>query len=78
MGNELAAASVWQNFLDEKRLAEYLDVSVRTVQGWRSRGGGPRYVKLGRRVRYARPDIEAWLERQSRSSVFDQGDGVSS
>ena len=41
--------------LNENQAAEFLGVSARTLQAWRVRGGGPRYVKIGRSVRYQRP-----------------------
>jgi Helix-turn-helix domain len=40
--------------LNETQTAEFLGVSVRTLQAWRVRGGGPRYCKIGRSVRYQR------------------------
>ena len=55
--------------LTERQVARILGVSVRTVQGWRLRGGGPRYYKLGRSVRYSRSDVEEFLRRQLRRST---------
>ncbi len=43
--------------MDEADLAELLEISVRTLQKWRHEGGGPRYVKLGRMVRYDWEDV---------------------
>jgi len=40
--------------LNEHQAAEFIGVSVRTLQAWRVRGGGPPYVKIGRAVRYQR------------------------
>lgn len=40
--------------LTEKQAAEILNVSHRTLQAWRVRGGGPRFVKMGKSVRYSR------------------------
>lgn len=48
--------------LNEGRTAELLGVSVRTLQNWRLRGGGPRYLKLGRSVRYRVSDLTAFME----------------
>ena len=39
---------------NELQAAIFLGVSVRTLQAWRVRGGGPPYVKIGRIVRYQR------------------------
>ncbi len=38
--------------LNEVELAQRWGVSVKTLQRWRSEGGGPRYLKLSRRVSY--------------------------
>lgn len=40
--------------INENHAAEFLGVSVRTLQAWRVRGGGPPYLKIGRAVRYTR------------------------
>lgn len=37
----------------------------------RSRGGGPPFVKLGRRVVYRREDLDSWLEERVRKSTSD-------
>ena len=60
--------------LDEKQAAALLNVSVKTLQARRSRGGGPRFVKLGRSVRYAMADLEAFVLAAVRSSTSDRGD----
>lgn len=57
---------------DERRTAEHLSVSPRSLQTWRLRLEGPPFVKLGRgrrsRVRYRPADVLAWLERQRRGT----------
>ncbi len=47
--------------LTEGDLAKVLQVSVRTIQDWRHEGRDPRYVNLGRLIRYSQRDIEAWI-----------------
>ena len=48
--------------IDERAAADYLCYSVRALQNWRSRGGGPNFVKVsGRSVRYTRRDLQAWI-----------------
>lgn len=34
-------------------------------------GTGPVYMKLGGSVRYALPDLEAWLADQRRTAIYD-------
>lgn len=48
--------------LTERQAAGFLNLSVRTLQGWRLRGGGPVYVKCGRAVRYRRQDLRAYVD----------------
>jgi hypothetical protein len=48
--------------LNENQAAEFLGLSVRTIQTWRVRGGGPRYCKIGRSVRYQRADLAAFRQ----------------
>lgn len=45
-------------------VAQYLRVGVNTLEQWRSRGKGPAFVRVGRRVRYRRREIEEWMEHQ--------------
>jgi len=57
--------------LTEEEVAQLLAVSVRTLQGWRVRGGGPQFVKLGngRSVRYRGSDITDYIaNRVARST----------
>lgn len=46
--------------LTETQAAEFLHVSRRSLQAWRVRGGGPRFVKIGKLVRYRRADLLAF------------------
>jgi predicted DNA-binding transcriptional regulator AlpA len=62
-----------EQLIDEAEAARFLAFSVRSLQGWRYRGGGPRFVKIGRTVRYRRRDLQAWAEAQIRVSTADPG-----
>jgi predicted DNA-binding transcriptional regulator AlpA len=53
-----------------------LGLSVRTLERFRIDGRGPKYLKLGRRVAYAREDLMAWAESQRRSSTADVEGGA--
>jgi len=66
----------YQDYLDrllnEKEAAEFLNYSVRALQNWRLRGGGPRFVKVSSRsIRYRRRDLLAWIEEHLRSSTSE-------
>jgi excisionase family DNA binding protein len=58
---------------DDERTGEYLTVPVGTLANWRYQGKGPRFVKIGRHVRYRRSDVEAWLEANVRESTATAG-----
>jgi predicted DNA-binding transcriptional regulator AlpA len=55
--------------LDEGRLATQLDVSRATLQSWRYAGKGPRYIKIGRLIRYRATDVDAYLRAQTRGAL---------
>jgi predicted DNA-binding transcriptional regulator AlpA len=48
--------------LNELQVSELLGLSVRTLQAWRTRLGGPRFVQAGRSIRYRRRDLVDWVE----------------
>jgi len=49
--------------LNENQAAEHLRLKPRALQSWRTRGGGPPYLRIGHRtVRYSLADLEVWLE----------------
>jgi len=66
--------------LTTREAAEYLGLAPKTLEGWRIRGAGPRYVKLGdgRRsgVRYDRDELDRFLLERTRSSTSDPGQGA--
>jgi len=41
-------------------LAEREHVPLATIYQWNSRGTGPRFMKIGRHVRYRLADVVAW------------------
>jgi hypothetical protein len=59
--------------MDEKQAAALLNVSIKCLQGWRYRGAGPRFAKLGRSVKYAISDLEALVQAAIRTSTSDPG-----
>ena len=53
--------------------ATYLGLSGRTLEAKRVTGGGPKFLKLGRAVRYDVDDLDAWLAGCVRTSTCDPG-----
>jgi predicted DNA-binding transcriptional regulator AlpA len=49
--------------INEQEAAEFLGYTIRALQNWRVRGGGPRFVKVsGRSVRYRRRQLIEWAD----------------
>ena len=48
--------------LNEDEVARALGVSTSALRSWRLRGRGPRFLKLGRAVRYLAQDVEVFIE----------------
>jgi excisionase family DNA binding protein len=54
--------------------AEILRCSRHSLNRWRLVGGGPRFVRVGRRVRYRRTDLAAFIAASTRISTSDPGE----
>ncbi len=68
------ASDYWQGLISEKPAADFLDLSTRSLQGFRYRGGGPKFIRISARcVKYRRIDLQQWVEARLRSSTFDAG-----
>ena len=50
-----------ETLLEEKELAERLQVSLGTLRTWRTDGTGPRFHRIGQMIRYAPLDVKDWL-----------------
>ena len=67
-------ADYWLSLIDEKAAANFLKVTTRTMQSFRQRGGGARFLRLSARcIRYTRADLRAWAEEHVRYSTADTG-----
>jgi predicted DNA-binding transcriptional regulator AlpA len=53
--------------VDTIQAAEILQINERTLTNWRSTGKSPKYVKIGRSVRYRISDLMTWIEANSRN-----------
>ncbi len=50
-----------ETLLEEKELAEALQVSLGTLRMWRTDGKGPRFHRIGQLIRYSPSDVKDWL-----------------
>lgn len=55
--------------LSTKELAARWQMSVGHLANWRSSGGGPRYIKFGRRVLYPLAEVEAYERKNLQGAV---------
>jgi hypothetical protein len=59
--HDIAERDYYEAFLNEKRAADFLSSTPKTLQNWRLRGAGPPFTKAsGRFVRYRRGDLIEW------------------
>ena len=60
----------------EKETSKYIGFDARTLQSWRMKGTGPRYVQISPRcIRYRPEDIDQWIKERLRRSTSDTGEG---
>jgi hypothetical protein len=60
-------------YIDEEGLHQRYMIPPRTAQRWRASGGGPKFIRLGkRRVAYRVADVEDWLRVRTFSSLADE------
>ena len=60
-------------FLNTAQAAFYVGLSRRTLEKMRTAGGGPRFRKHGRYVRYHIDDLNAWSLGQGKASTSETG-----
>jgi predicted DNA-binding transcriptional regulator AlpA len=58
--------------LKTREAAEYCGSSASTFEKLRLFGGGPRYIKIGRRVVYDPADLDAWMAENRRRTTSDK------
>jgi hypothetical protein len=68
------AASPASRRLSVDEFCEREDIGHSTAAHMRTRGDGPIFLKIGRRVVYRLEDVEAWEQSRARRSTSDRGD----
>jgi len=53
-------------FVSTKELSQLLCIAESTLRYWRCAGIGPAYVKLGGRIKYDLPDVDAYVRANKR------------
>lgn len=58
--------------LDTAQAAAYTGLALKTLEGLRCRGGGPRFVRYGRKaVRYLVADLDSWMAARTVASTSE-------
>lgn len=58
-----------RRMLDTHEAATYAGLGKSTLDKFRLTGGGPTYIKVGKRVVYDISDLDAWLASRRRQST---------
>lgn len=62
----------YDRMIDEREAAQYVGYTVRALQNWRVRGGGPKFIKVSARsIRYRRRDLIEWAESRLVSNTSE-------
>ena len=55
-------SAVTEPLLGPQDVARHLGIPLATLYAWRTRGKGPRGIKVGRHLRFRQADLAAWIE----------------
>ncbi len=60
---------VTPDILTTQEAAQHLGLAVSTLNKWRVYGSGPKFIKLGRAVRYRLKDLETFMTTRTKLST---------
>lgn len=58
--------------VDTKGAAHHTGLAANTLNNMRTRGNGPRFMKLGKAVRYRIADLDAWMAARTIASTSER------
>ncbi len=64
--------ATYAELINEEHASTILKVSTRTLQAWRVQGYGPKFIKVGRSVRYRLEDIHAFVNENVHQSTSEK------
>lgn len=50
------------DLMTEQGFCDYAGIVCKTSQRWAREGKGPKRIRIGQRVYYYKPDVDAWIE----------------
>ncbi|HEX8573813.1 MAG TPA: helix-turn-helix domain-containing protein [Allosphingosinicella sp.] len=69
--NDENAIILRPRMVDTATAAQYVGLAKNTLEKLRLYGGGPRFSKYGRAVRYSVDELDAWIEKNSAASTSE-------
>lgn len=66
------STSLLDTLIDADTLAERLSIRRRTVDEWRITGKGPKFIRIGRSVRYNPESVDSWLLSNEHNSTVEE------
>ena len=73
--SEIDDPAFWYELIPETEAADFLNVTIRFLQGRRQRGDGPPFVRISARcIKYTRFRCKRWYDARMRSSTSDSGE----
>ncbi|HEX8480522.1 MAG TPA: helix-turn-helix domain-containing protein [Allosphingosinicella sp.] len=69
--NDVDRIFISPRMIDTATAAAYLGLAKNTLEKMRLYGGGPRFSKYGRAVRYNIDELDAWIEKNSAASTSE-------
>lgn len=60
----MSASLLSERLLTRAEVADLLQIPVKTLARWASRGEGPPYLRVGRHSRYDAEELRRWLNEQ--------------
>ena len=74
-GPPLNDPEYWYALINEREAGAFLGLTDRTMQSWRQRGGGPKFIRISSRcIKYQRIILKGYAEARLRSSTSDLGE----
>ncbi len=56
---------MFQPLKNTPQAAEQVKLSPRTLEDYRTKGGGPKYRRLGKRILYRPEDLDEWVDARA-------------
>jgi predicted site-specific integrase-resolvase len=58
-----------KKYLTPEEAGRFIGAAVQTMARWRCEGGGPPFIRVGRKIMYAAEDLTAWMNARRMAST---------